>query len=169
MRADRRAEAWTAEWTDRRWFVVAGAVLLGAVLVPLFLVLAWLDHRHQGWAVADRVVALDLAGHGESAAGRQEYTVEAFGADYAYTLDGSDLGEIEDETFCADSAIVTFVGRDIHPGYAKDKATFTDAMATVRRLFWEETIFAQPYFRRASEKVPPKLREFLMNHLCQAA
>ena len=55
------------------------------------------------------------------------------------------------------------------PGYAKDEATFTDAMATVRRLFWEETIFAQPYFRRASKKVPPKLREFLMNHLCQAA
>jgi iron complex transport system permease protein len=37
MRAERRTEAWTAEWTDRRWFVVAGAVLLGAVLVGVSL------------------------------------------------------------------------------------------------------------------------------------
>mgnify|MGYP001823371709 FL=1 len=33
MRAERRGGTWTAEWTDRRWFVVAGAVLLGAILV----------------------------------------------------------------------------------------------------------------------------------------
>lgn len=55
------------------------------------------------------------------------------------------------------------------PGYTKDEATFTDAMTAVRRLFWEETIFAQPYFCKASKKMPPKLREFLMDHLCQAA
>ena len=53
--------------------------------------------------------------------GTEHFDVEAFGADYAYTLDGSDLGEIEDETFCADTANVTIVGHDVHPGYAKDK------------------------------------------------
>jgi tripeptide aminopeptidase len=53
--------------------------------------------------------------------GTEHFDVEAFGADYAYTLDGSDLGEIEDETFCADTANVTVVGHDVHPGYAKDK------------------------------------------------
>jgi len=53
--------------------------------------------------------------------GTEHFDVEAFGADYAYTLDGSDLGEIEDETFCADTANVTILGHDVHPGYAKDK------------------------------------------------
>jgi tripeptide aminopeptidase len=53
--------------------------------------------------------------------GTEHFDVEAFGADYAYTLDGSDLGEIEDETFCADTANVTILGHDVHPGYAKNK------------------------------------------------
>ena len=53
--------------------------------------------------------------------GTEHFDVEAFGADYAYTLDGSDLGEIEDETFCADTANVVIEGHDVHPGYAKDK------------------------------------------------
>ena len=53
--------------------------------------------------------------------GTEHFDVEAFGADYAYTLDGSDLGEIEDETFSADTANVTITGHDVHPGYAKDK------------------------------------------------
>jgi tripeptide aminopeptidase len=53
--------------------------------------------------------------------GTEHFDVEGFGADYAYTLDGSDLGEIEDETFCADTANVTIEGHDVHPGYAKDK------------------------------------------------
>jgi len=53
--------------------------------------------------------------------GTENFDVEAFAADYAYTLDGSDLGEIEDETFCADTANVIIEGHDVHPGYAKDK------------------------------------------------
>ena len=53
--------------------------------------------------------------------GTEHFDVEAFGADYANTLDGSDLGEIEDETFCADTANVTIIGHDVHPGYAKNK------------------------------------------------
>jgi len=53
--------------------------------------------------------------------GTEHFDVEAFGADYAYTLDGSDLGEIEDETFCADTGNVTIIGHDVHPGYAKNK------------------------------------------------
>ena len=53
--------------------------------------------------------------------GVKHFDVEGFGATVAYTMDGGQRGEIEDETFCADSAIVTFIGRDIHPGYAKDK------------------------------------------------
>jgi tripeptide aminopeptidase len=57
----------------------------------------------------------------EVGGGTKHFDVEKFGAKVAYTMDGGQRGEVESETFCADSAIVTFVGRDIHPGYAKDK------------------------------------------------
>jgi len=48
------------------------------------------------------------------------FDVERFGAVCAYTLDGSDLGELQDETFTAAEAIVTIEGVDAHPGWAKD-------------------------------------------------
>ena len=53
--------------------------------------------------------------------GTQHFDVKKFGANYGYTIDGSQPGEIEDETFCADSAFVTITGADVHPGYAKGK------------------------------------------------
>lgn len=48
-------------------------------------------------------------------------SLEDFGAHVAYTLDGGHEGEVENETFCADTAIVTLQGKDVHPGYAKGK------------------------------------------------
>jgi tripeptide aminopeptidase len=51
--------------------------------------------------------------------GTEHFDVAAFGAAYAYTVDGAELGEMEDESFCADTAIVTITGHDVHPGYAK--------------------------------------------------
>lgn len=53
--------------------------------------------------------------------GADEFDIAHFGAKFAYTMDGSVLGEVEDETFCADSATVSITGYDVHPGYAKDK------------------------------------------------
>lgn len=53
--------------------------------------------------------------------GTEKFNISRFGAKYAYTVDGADLGEIEDETFCADRAVVVVKGKDVHPGYAKGK------------------------------------------------
>jgi len=53
--------------------------------------------------------------------GTEHFDVKAFAADFAYTIDGSGLGSLEAETFCADTAIVTVAGIDVHPGYAKHK------------------------------------------------
>lgn len=53
--------------------------------------------------------------------GTKYFDVKKFGPDLAYTLDGAGVGEVEDETFCADTAVVTIGGSDVHPGYAKDK------------------------------------------------
>ena len=53
--------------------------------------------------------------------GADHFDVEKFGADYAYTVDGGPLGELEYENFNAASAVVSFAGVSIHPGSAKDK------------------------------------------------
>ena len=53
--------------------------------------------------------------------GADLFDVDGFGADFAYTLDGGGLGEIEYENFNAASAVVKVHGRAIHPGSAKDK------------------------------------------------
>lgn len=55
------------------------------------------------------------------------------------------------------------------PGYHKAEPSFSDAIATVRQLFWEKTLFAQPHFRKAVQKVAPSLKQFLLDVLCQAA
>ncbi len=53
--------------------------------------------------------------------GAEDFDLDAFGAEVAYTLDGSDLGELEVETFSAASVRVTIRGLSVHPGSAKDK------------------------------------------------
>ncbi len=53
--------------------------------------------------------------------GAHKFDVERFGADWAYTMDGGEIGELEYENFNAAVARVTFRGRNVHPGYAKHK------------------------------------------------
>ena len=53
--------------------------------------------------------------------GAHKFDVEKFACDFAYTMDGSEIGEIEFENFNAASAKVSITGCSVHPGYAKDK------------------------------------------------
>lgn len=53
--------------------------------------------------------------------GAHKFDVQKFGADWAYTMDGGAIGELEYENFNAAVAKVTFKGRNVHPGYAKHK------------------------------------------------
>lgn len=53
--------------------------------------------------------------------GAHKFDVNRFGADWAYTMDGGEIGELEYENFNAAVAKVTFTGRNVHPGYAKHK------------------------------------------------
>lgn len=53
--------------------------------------------------------------------GAHKFDVEKFGAEWAYTMDGSQIGELEYENFNAAEAIVRIEGKSVHPGYAKDK------------------------------------------------
>lgn len=53
--------------------------------------------------------------------GANKFDVERFAADWGYTMDGGEIGELEFENFNAAVARVTFKGRNVHPGYAKHK------------------------------------------------
>ena len=68
--------------------------------------------------------------------GTKYFDVKEFGATYAYTIDGETAGEIENETFCADTVTITIKGINIHPGYAKDKMvnSIKTATALIQKL-----------------------------------
>jgi tripeptide aminopeptidase len=101
-----------------------GTTLLGADdkagVAEIMTVVAWLM-RHPEFLHGK--VRIAFTTDEEVGRGTEHFDVAGFGAAFAYTLDGSDLAEIEDETFCADSATVHIAGHDVHPGYAKDKMT----------------------------------------------
>lgn len=129
-----------------------GTTLLGADdkagIAEIVTALAWMQ-KHPEFLHGPVRVA--FTPDEEVGRGTEHFDVPAFGARYAYTLDGSDLGEIEDETFCADSALVTIEGHDVHPGYAKGKMTnaVRVAAAIIERLpndaLPETTEGRQPY------------------------
>lgn len=57
------------------------------------------------------------------------FDVSNFGCDFAYTMDGGAIGELEYENFNAASAVISIQGRNIHPGYAKDKMVNSQLIA----------------------------------------
>jgi tripeptide aminopeptidase len=97
-----------------------GTTLLGADdkagIAEIMTLLDWLS-RHPAFLHGKLCIA--FTPDEEIGRGIELFDLARFGARYAYTIDGSDLGEVEDETFSADSATVTITGHDVHPGYAK--------------------------------------------------
>ena len=73
--------------------------------------------------------------------GAHHFDVERFGCDWAYTMDGGDVGELEFENFNAAAAKVVIRGISVHPGYAKGKMVNANALATefARMLPEDET------------------------------
>jgi len=61
--------------------------------------------------------------------GPHRFDVEKFGAKYAYTMDGNQLGELQYECFNAATAFITFHGKNVHPGSAKDIMVHSTKMA----------------------------------------
>ena len=66
-------------------------------------------------------IRIDFNHDEEIGQGAHKFDVKRFGADWAYTMDGGEIGELEYENFNAAVARVTFTGRNVHPGYAKHK------------------------------------------------
>lgn len=73
--------------------------------------------------------------------GAKHFNVEKFACDFAYTMDGSEIGEIEYENFNAASAKITILGCSVHPGYAKGKMLNAAKVAAeiTAMIPWNET------------------------------
>jgi tripeptide aminopeptidase len=98
-----------------------GTTLLGADdkagIAEIMTMIAWLG-RHPNLLHGPLRIA--FTPDEEVGRGIDGFDLAGFGAHYAYTIDGSALGEVEDETFNADGAVVSITGRDVHPGQAKN-------------------------------------------------
>ncbi len=102
--------------------VTDGTTLLGADdkagVAEIMSAMAWLIANPQ---VKHGKVRVAFTPDEEIGSGVDHFDVSAFGADFAYTLDGGPVGELEYENFNAASAKVTIHGRSVHPGASKGK------------------------------------------------
>ena len=97
-----------------------GTTLLGADdkagVAEIMTMVDWLRHHPE---FLHGTIRLAFTPDEEIGRGVDRLDLKQFAADYAYTVDGSGMGEVEDETFSADLATVTITGHDVHPGHAK--------------------------------------------------
>jgi tripeptide aminopeptidase len=99
-----------------------GTTLLGADdKAGLAIIMTALDELTRRPEIERGTLRIGFTPDEEVGNGTAHFDVGKFGADFAYTVDGSTLGEIENETFNASAAVFTIRGKNVHPGYAKDK------------------------------------------------
>lgn len=117
-----------------------GTTLLGADnkagVAEIMTLVAYLI-RHQD--VPHGKICIAFTPDEEIGRGVDYFDVEQFGARFAYTVDGGEEGELEYENFNASAASIVIEGRNVHPGYAKDKMINALQLATdLHRLLPEE-------------------------------
>lgn len=110
--------------------VTDGHTLLGADdkagIAEIVQAMCWLrDHKE----VKHGDIRIAFNPDEEIGMGAHYFDVEKFGCDWAYTMDGGDVGELEFENFNAASAKVHIKGVSVHPGYAKGKMINANALA----------------------------------------
>ena len=102
--------------------VTDGKTLLGADdkagIAEIVSAIAWLKEHPE---VKHGRIRVGFNPDEEIGLGAHKFDVEKFGCEFAYTMDGSEVGELEFENFNAAGAKFTVKGRNVHPGYAKGK------------------------------------------------
>ena len=111
--------------------VTDGHTLLGADdkagIAEIIQAMCWLSDHPE---VKHGKIRIAFNPDEEIGMGAHHFDVEKFGCDWAYTMDGGDLGELEFENFNAASAKIFIKGVSVHPGYAKDKMVNANVLAT---------------------------------------
>ena len=110
------------DYVGQELIVTDGTTLLGAddkagITAIISAMKYLLDHNE----IKHGKVRIAFTPDEEIGRGADRFDVEKFGCDWAYTIDGGAIGELEYENFNAASARITIKGRNIHPGYAKNK------------------------------------------------
>ncbi len=82
-------------------------------------IMTMIDTLRQNPQIKHGTIAIAFTPDEEVGGGIEKFDVKGFGAKFAYTVDGEELGEISDETWSARTATVTFQGKSTHPGTAK--------------------------------------------------
>jgi len=102
--------------------VTDGHTLLGADdkagIAEIVSAVEYLQHHPE---IEHGLIRIGFNPDEEIGLGAHKFDVKAFGCNWAYTMDGSEVGELEYENFNAASARITIQGRNVHPGYAKGK------------------------------------------------
>ena len=112
---------YVAEHKGERLIVTDGTTLLGADDKAGVAVIMTAVEKILSSDIKHGKICIGFTPDEEIGRGADLFDVEGFGAEFAYTLDGGGLGEIEYENFNAASAVVKIHGRAIHPGSAKGK------------------------------------------------
>ena len=116
--------------TGEDLIVTDGHTLLGADdkagIAEIVQAMVWL-RQHKEVKHGDIRIAFNP--DEEIGMGAHHFDVERFGCQWAYTIDGGDIGELEFENFNAASAKITIHGVSVHPGYAKDKMVNASLLA----------------------------------------
>ena len=110
--------------------VTDGHTLLGADdkagIAEIVQAMVWLQEHKE---VKHGKIRIAFNPDEEIGMGAHHFDVEKFGCDWAYTMDGGDVGELEFENFNAASAKINIKGISVHPGYAKGKMVNANALA----------------------------------------
>lgn len=102
--------------------VTDGHTLLGADdKAGIAEIVAAMDYLKQHPEIKHGKIRVGFNPDEEIGLGAHKFDVEKFGCQWAYTMDGGELGELEFENFNAAAASVVVKGRNVHPGYAKNK------------------------------------------------
>ena len=108
--------------TGKDLIVTDGTTLLGADdKAGIAEIITAMEYLIQHPEIEHGKICIGFTPDEEIGAGADYFDVEKFGADWAYTMDGGDLGELEYENFNAAGAKISIQGRSVHPGYAKGK------------------------------------------------
>ncbi len=111
-----------AKYKGQELIVTDGTTLLGADdKAGIAEIMSMAEYFLQHPEIEHGTIRIAFTPDEEVGGGADLLDVPAFNADWAYTVDGGELGELEFENFNAASAELVIQGRGIHPGYAKDK------------------------------------------------
>jgi len=110
------------EYKGQTIIATDGTTLLGADdKAGITEIMTAINHLVKNPEIKHGTIKVGFTPDEEIGRGVDHFDVEKFGAQFAYTLDGGAIGELEYENFNAAKASIAIQGRNVHPGYAKDK------------------------------------------------